>query len=113
MSAASRLNGRAVVDIDNGDWVALSQVDFGQSGAAAFVAAVSNAVAEAAIELRLDQPDGKLIGTLAIPAATGENWIERKTEEITGAEGIHDLFLVFRGESQEKLFKLNYWRFEQ
>lgn len=103
--------GRAVVDIDNGDWLALSQVDFGQSGAAAFVAAVSNATSEAAIELRLDQPDGKLIGTLAIPAA-GASWIERKTE-ITGAQGIHDLFLVFRGESQEKLFKLNYWRFEQ
>lgn len=111
-AAVGAPGGRAVVDIDNGDWVALSQVDFGQSGAAAFVAAVSNAAAEAAIELRLDQPDGKLIGTLAVPAVAGANGMERRTE-ITGAAGIHDLFLVFRGAAQEKLFKLNYWRFEQ
>ncbi|MCC3372040.1 glycoside hydrolase family 43 protein [Cohnella sp. REN36] len=100
----------AVTAIDDGDWMALSKVDFGSKGASAFHADVSSASEPAAIELRLDQPDGKLVGTLSVPQAPASDWIEAKAE-IAGAEGVRDIYFVFRGKPGSRLFKLGDWRF--
>jgi hypothetical protein len=49
------------------------------------------------IDVRLDSPGGKLVGTLTA-AGTG-SWTTFKPEQTTvsGVSGIHDLYLVFRG----------------
>ena len=75
---ASAERSMAVTDIDSGDWLALSKVDFGSSGASGFTASVSEAGSAAVIELRLDSANGQLIGSLQIPAAaeTGERNIK-------------------------------------
>ncbi|MCK9861461.1 glycoside hydrolase family 43 protein [Paenibacillus sp. ATY16] len=100
-----------VTDIDSGDWIALSKVDFGSNGASSFAASVSEASAAAIVELRLDAADGKLIGTLPV-RATGDQAAEYQTE-VSGAEGVHDLYLVFKGQPDSKLFKLHSWQFGQ
>ena len=105
-------NLMAVADIDNGDWIALSKVDFGSKGASAFIANVSTASEAASIELRLDGPEGRLAGTLPVPQAAGSEWIEAKTE-ISDAEGVHDVYFVFRGKPDSKLFKLGDWQFNE
>ena len=99
-----------VTDIHDGDWIAVASVDFG-SGASGFSARVAGA-SGGAIELRLDGPDGKLIGTLAVPATGGpEQWVEAETG-VSDAEGVHDVYLVFRGMTDGKtLFRLDHWRF--
>jgi len=100
----------AVTDIHNGDWTAVANVDFGK-GASTFTASVSSAGEGGVIELRLDGPDGQLIGTLAVPSTNGwERWIEATTQ-VTGAEGVHDVYFVFRGKPEGKLFNVDYWKF--
>lgn len=102
-----------VTNIDDGDWVALSKVDFGNNGPHAFTAVVSNVNADSAIELRLDSVDGELVGTLLIPSNDGKSdWVE-VTTKVSGFQGVHDLYLVFRGEPDIKLFDFDYWYFSK
>ncbi|ULO05265.1 family 43 glycosylhydrolase [Paenibacillus sp. 19GGS1-52] len=102
---------RLVTDIDNGDWIGVAGVDFGSQGAEAFCASVISLDGGGTIELHLDEPAGPLIGELLVPAANGpENKVELKTE-VHGIGGIHDLYLVFRGQIGIPLFKFVSWQF--
>ena len=104
---------RLVTDIDHGDWIGLAGVDFGSTGAEAFSASVTGLEGGGTIELYLDDPAGLFIGGLSVPAAGGpENQMELKTG-VQGAEGIHDLYLVFKGNTAGPLFKLVSWQFMQ
>lgn len=104
-------SGMVLTDIHHGDWIAIAGVDFGEEGASAFAVAVSGD-AGGSIELRQDRPDGKLAGVLRVSAAEDgtDQWMEQSTE-ISGAQGVHDLYLVFSGESEKPLFRLGHWRF--
>ncbi|WP_419874190.1 glycoside hydrolase family 43 protein [Candidatus Pristimantibacillus sp. PTI5] len=102
----------AVSDIGNGEWTAVSKVNFG-SGATSFMAWVASAEDGGSIELRLDDPEGKLIGTLAVPSTNGwDQWVEAKTE-VSVAEGIHDLYFLFNGKPGMELFKMGAWQFSK
>ncbi|MFC0470758.1 glycoside hydrolase family 43 protein [Halalkalibacter kiskunsagensis] len=101
-----------VTDIENGDWTAVSGVDFGE-GASEFAATVSSGTSEGSIELRLDHPDGKLIGTLSVANTGGwEQWTTLRTA-VSDVEGVHDLYFVYRGKSDQNLFKIDYWQFSK
>lgn len=101
-----------VSDIGSGEWTAVSKVNFG-SGATSFMAWVASAEDGGSIELRLDDPEGKLIGTLAVPSTNGwDQWVEAKTE-VSGAEGIHDLYFLFNGKPGTELFKMGAWQFSK
>ncbi|MBB3108040.1 arabinoxylan arabinofuranohydrolase [Paenibacillus phyllosphaerae] len=102
----------AVTGIDNGDWIALSRVNFGERGASSFKASFLSGDTEGAIELRLDQADGERIGTLRIPPA-GEAARSEAETQVTGAQGVRDLYLVFKGEQGGKLFQLLNWQFNE
>ena len=108
--------GQNVRDIHTGEHIQVRNVDFGTSGARAFMASLSStAKAEeatgASIEIRLDKLDGQLIGTLPV-AGTGGEW-QRQSARISAATGVHDLFFVFRGAAGEELFKFDYWQFSR
>jgi arabinoxylan arabinofuranohydrolase len=101
---------QAVTDVEHGGWIGLSGVDFG-SGAGSFQASVLSLEAGGVLELHLDDPAGPVIGKLQVPAAGGaQEWLELKTA-VQGAEGVHNLYLVFTGESGKDLFKLAHWQF--
>ncbi|RUS43813.1 carbohydrate-binding protein [Cohnella sp. AR92] len=100
-----------VTGINDGDWTAVSQVDFGDAGAGTFTASVASASSGGTIELHLDSADGKLIGTLPISSTGGASSWQSKTTGVQGATGIHDLYLVYRGASADNLFKIDYWQF--
>lgn len=100
----------AIADIHNGDWTAVAGVDFGD-GASAFSAFVVGGIDDAIIELHLDSPEGVAIGSLAIPKGEGStSWTEVKTA-VAGAEGVHDLYFVFKGKADVELFTFNAWQF--
>lgn len=102
----------AVSGIHDGDWTAVAQVDFG-AGASAVSAWVASEEHGSAIELRLDALDGRLIGVLEVPKTGGlQQWQEVKTAT-NGAEGIHDLYFIFRGERERELFRFNAWQFSR
>ena len=107
----SEVNNRAVTDIQNGDWIAVAGLDFGDKGAASFTASIA-AQAGGAVELRLDSPDGTVVGTLTVPA--GDGTYQTLTCDVTGLTGVHNLFLVFTGDDQaENLMSLDTWQFTE
>lgn len=109
-----RTEGLYVTSIHNGDYIKVRDVDFGSKGASRFTARTASRYHGGNIELRLDSPEGELIGTLET-AYTGEwdNWQEFSTD-VTGARGVHDLYLVFtRGRTSHQLFNLDWWMFSE
>jgi len=96
--------------LTDGSWIGLSGVDFGNPGASKITVSVGGGDVPSVIELRLDQPDGKLIGTVNVAAGLGGNTAELSAE-VEGAEGLHDLYFVFRGEGEKKPLQLSSWQF--
>ncbi len=109
---ANKAGGRSVNMIENGDRIKVRGIDFGQNGAAAFKANIASDFKGGSIELHLDSADGKLIGTLPVSYTGGEDVYREKMTNVAGAEGVHDLYLVFKGqENSENLFKIDSWKF--
>jgi len=112
----SSVGGQNVRDIHDGAYIEVRNVDFGATGAHAFMASLSSMARPktptgAKIEIRLGKVDGQLIGTLPV-SGTGGQW-EPQSVRIAATTGIHDLFFVFRGPAGEELFKFDFWKFFQ
>ena len=100
------------MDIDsihNGDYIKVKGVDFG-TGAASFDARVASAGSGGSIEIRLDALTGTLVGTCAVASTGGWQTWSTKSCSISGATGVHDLYLKFTGGSS-MLFNFNWWKF--
>jgi hypothetical protein len=91
-------------------YIKIASVDFGSRGAKAYHAQVAHGTLGAAIELRLDRTDGRTIGTL--PVSDAGEWQE-KTTVVSGASGVHDLYLIFRGGGAPSLVDMDAWWFER
>jgi hypothetical protein len=104
--------GEGGIDVDsihNGDYIKVEAVNFG-SGASSFIARVASATSGGSIELHLDTTTGTLVGTCAVAGTGGwQTWATR-TCTVSGATGIHNLFLRFTGVSG-LLFNFNWWKF--
>lgn len=92
--------GSGIGSLDTDDWVRLSNFDFG-NGVNQFSANLGlvNGNTGRKIEIRTGSPAGKLLGTLNVKPTGG--W-EKKTVQstaISGASGVQDLYLVFKGGS--------------
>jgi arabinoxylan arabinofuranohydrolase len=98
--------GMDVTEIGAGDWIKLRGVDFG-TGAKSFSARVASTGAGGSIELHLDKPDGTLVGTCSVAATGGVQTWGTTTCDVSGASGVKDLVLSFKGAT----FNLNYWQF--
>lgn len=97
-----------VTNIDNGDYIKIRSVDFGK-GATQFEATVAATSSKGSMELRTDGLNGKLLGKLEIKSS--KNTQDWKTQlcKINKIAGIHDLYLVFKGEGDD-LFNFDCWR---
>ena len=90
--------GTAVAATGSGQWVKFGDADFSH-GAASFSAQVAkDDTAAASIQVRLDNPvNGRVIATVPVTSTGGQyNWFT-VTAPVTGATGIHDLYLDFTG----------------
>jgi len=103
--------GMNVGFIENGDYIKVKGVNFG-SGAVSFEARVASASNGGNIEIRLDSRTGKLVGTCAVTGTGGWQTWTTKSCSVSGAEGIHDLYFVFKGGSGY-LFNIDWWKFAQ
>jgi arabinoxylan arabinofuranohydrolase len=101
--------GMNIDSVHNGDYIKVKGVDFG-SGANSFSARVASATSGGNIELRLDTTTGTLVGTCVVAGTGGWQTWATQTCSVTGATGIHNLFLRFTG-SSGLLFNFNWWRF--
>lgn len=109
--------GMNISQVHNNDYIKVSNVDFGTTGASTFLASVacgneSAAMQNATVELRLGSSTGTLIGTMPVTYTGGwDTWAE-KAASVSGVTGVNDLYLVFKGHSSE-LLRMDYWKFVQ
>ena len=101
--------GMDVGYIQNGDYIMFRRMDFG-AGAEGFAVRAGSASEGGAISLRLDSPSGKEIGRCAVSGTDGWTEWQEFACDVTGAAGIHDLYLVFTGEDGY-LMNLDSFRF--
>lgn len=47
------------------------------------------------VEIRLDRPDGPLVGVLTVQGTGSWEAFAEQTAGLTGAEGVHDVYFVF------------------
>ncbi|AXP81339.1 Arabinoxylan arabinofuranohydrolase precursor [Mariniflexile rhizosphaerae] len=103
--------GENVGFIQNGDWIAFSNVDFGSIGAASFSARAAT-TASGTIKIMLDGVSGTQVGTCSITNTGGWQTYANFTSSVSSVSGIHDVYLVFEGGSGY-LFNLNYFSFTE
>lgn len=100
----------SVVDVNNGEHICVRGVDFGKNKARRFE--VSALPLEGGnLKIRLDAPDGKIVGNVNIPQGNETSKYELYSCEVNAVSGIHDLYLSFEGENNKDLFELDYWKF--
>ncbi|WP_219827802.1 family 43 glycosylhydrolase [Rathayibacter sp. AY2B5] len=108
--AAGATQNLVLKDLDNGDWTALSAVDFGDTGAATFTAKAKALQAGGTVTVRLDSETGPVAGTVAVNGTTGE-WTD-VSAALTGATGVHDVYFSYSGPSGD-LFELDTFAFTE
>ena len=108
--------GRDVTSINNNDHIYFSNVDFGTTGIQCFEARVASYGNGGFIEIRIDSLSGALVGTCEILPPTGgwQTWTN-KACTVTGATGVHTLYLKFIGGVGtypiDNLFNLSWFKF--
>jgi hypothetical protein len=95
--------------IKDGRYVVYNNVDFG-TGATTFKVKVAAEHAGGSIELRLGSATGTLVGTCAITVTGGFGTYVEQSCPVSGASGVHNLYLVFKGDA-EWLFNIDWFVF--
>ncbi len=103
--------GQKIGSIENGTWAKYAQVDF-DTGAAGFAAGVASNTGGGTIELRLGSTTGTLIASVVVPGTGGWNNFVEVNCAVSGAAGVKDLFLVFKGGSGA-LLDVDYFQFNR
>ena len=112
-SATDKEKGVYITAIHNTDYIKVRDVNFGQKGASQFTASASSRYHGGEIELRIDSPEGEVIGTLNIPyTREWDNW-EQHSTHVKPVKGVHDLYLIFKGKTPHELFNFDYWMFSE
>jgi arabinoxylan arabinofuranohydrolase len=103
--------GVYVTDIHDGAYIKVGNVDFGDTGAVKFIASVAKVDDGGAIELRLNDLAGPLVGTIQLKGTSGVDKWQTQSCPVNGAKGVHDLVLKFNCGSEPGL-KFAWWKFE-
>jgi hypothetical protein len=99
-NAACSEGGECIGFIEHGHWVRYERVDFGPRTEQLEIRAAS-ASDGGRIELRLDGPDGELLGTCSVPNTGGwQSWLSYHPS-IKPVSGVKALVLVFKGPKPE------------
>lgn len=99
-------DNEALTEIDNGSTAAFKKLDFGK-GAKSFTAAIPKADKGGTIELRLNNPQGPILGSCVVPAGGSGTF----TCPVQQASGIAALYLTFSGAPEGELFQLDWFKF--
>jgi arabinoxylan arabinofuranohydrolase len=100
---------RNLAFIENGDWVQISNVDFG-AGGGGVEARVASATSGGAIEIILDNVNNAPVGRINVGNTGGwQNW-QTVSASMSTVTGLHNLFLRFAGGSGY-LLNFDWWRF--
>lgn len=97
--------------LENGAFIKVRGVDFGDKGAARFLASVATTNSGTTLTLRLDNESGKAVGTVKVRATGAMDQWQTQSCNLTGATGVHDLYLKCFGNGAP-LMNIDWWKFE-
>jgi arabinoxylan arabinofuranohydrolase len=97
----------SVGDIDSGDWIKVSGVDFGSNGAKNLIMKFASE-SSGAVKVCLDNPNGESIAYGNIPASGGYQSPIDIDVPVKNATGVHDIYFVFSGSG----YRFRSWKFE-
>ena len=100
-----------ITDIDNGEYIRLRGVDFGEKGAKSFSIMAAAEGAGCTVTLRLDSQKGPVIGSAVIKATGSLDNYRAFAAKIQKATGVHDLYLCF-GDADGQV-RLDWWTFKK
>jgi hypothetical protein len=99
-TAPNEEGGECIGWIDHGDWVVYEDVDFGEDSTEVLLRAAS-VTQGGSVEVRLDGPEGSLLGTADVPNTGGWQVWRTFTAAIAPTSGHHKVCLVFKGRVDE------------
>lgn len=103
-----------LANIRHGDHAIWRYYDFDKTEALHFMCKTWGKTLDAVIEIRLDSPQGTLLGTCPIGAMQGDVAYEIHSANVATAKGVHALVLVFKspsGKTDADLINLEWLRF--
>lgn len=107
-TAGNSQSGVYLTKINHNDYLIVRSVDLGK-GAKTIQASVASATRGGRIEVRLNNPDGEVLGTLEVEnTGSWQRWTTVKGK-MKNTQGIHDICLVFKG-GEGDLFHFDWWK---
>ena len=99
-----------IYDLNDGEYIRLRGVNFGEKGAKQF-AITAAAAGTATVTLRLDSNKGEVIGTAVIKSTGSVENYKAFTAKVKNATGVHDLYPCF--DKTQGDVRLDWWKFNQ
>lgn len=104
---ANELSEIYLSDINEGDWLTVSQVDFGLQGPESLTLCFASEAKGGTIRISIDGLDGDVIAYVEVTDTKGlDNFVET-TVPAAEVTGVHDIYLTFLGSD----YQLDYWKF--
>lgn len=97
-----------LTSIHNGDWLKLRSVDFKNGDANRLTASLPKVKAGGTIEFYADHLGGEPVAVLTVTSTDRKK--EWQTDILKKVQGVHDLYILFRG-GEGELFDFDWWQF--
>lgn len=96
-----------VTNINNGEYILVKGVDFANGGKElkASVAGLAGGTAE----FRIDNANGRKIAAIQVGKGTDPVAFRELKTKLAKINGVHDLYIVFKGVKDKELFNLDWW----
>ena len=108
----SEEGGKNLATVHDGDYVAYKNFDF-DSGVAGFTARIATSHS-GTIEIRLDNPNGTLLGKCSFTNTGGwQSWSDISCKVDNSQAGVRDIYLVFHGHSKKSLVNVLSFKFQK
>jgi protein kinase-like protein/carbohydrate binding protein with CBM6 domain len=110
------VGGSFIGPLANGDSVRLADVDFGTKQARQVTAQLRTWVGDgvkAKIEIRLDGPEGELVGKINVSSATGQDWKPVPVDLLRPVSGKHTVHLAFVADVPGDFMDLDWIQFHR
>ncbi|MGW7042052.1 PQQ-dependent sugar dehydrogenase [Streptomyces avermitilis] len=109
-SKATAHGGKAVGDIDNGDWISFTP--YVLSDAQKITARIASAGAGGTLEVRAGSPTGRVLGRATVPVTGGWETFQNVGADLSRAPaGTTTLYLVFKGSGTGALYDVDDFTF--
>lgn len=113
-TSVSNEGGMRLTSLQDGDWIKIRGADFEGAITKSFTGSFASETSGSTMEVRLDNLDGEILGSIAVPNTGWVNsWQEETINIENNIEGVHDLYFIFKGNSDQELYDFDFWYFNE